>query len=175
MRTFLVWALAFDICIALVGDAAAQTQTAVYDPATGSIVLDGLENVGAIQLRSGDNGGTDQLRVENVNDLGGFVAGTGTQQIDWLFFRSLYDGPFNVGAIAPAGVRQETLDANYFLGTLVNGSGGAEPRFNPIRITGGLIIPEPGTASLAWLCVLGFVAARSPMDSFSSEVRYDAK
>lgn len=114
--------------------ATAQTPTALYDPLTGSIVLDGLENVGGIQLLSNDNGGIDTLDAANANSLGGFVSATGDQQVDWLFFNPANGGPFDLGTVAPTNVFQTSLDNNYFLGVVIAGSGVSDPRANPIAI-----------------------------------------
>lgn len=131
MKKILVAAFAV---VAMAGSVSAQT--AVYDPATGSIVLDGLSNVGGIQLSTTDNGGTDALAPGNA--LGGFLS-TAEQQLDWLFFSPLSGGPFDLGQVAPLEVSQAALDDNYFLGVVISGSGEADPRVNPIAITGGVM------------------------------------
>lgn len=142
----------FQLTIALVGlslvAGTAAAQTAVYDPTTGSITLNGLTNVGGIQLSTTDNGGTDVLGTGDA--LGGFLSTTGDQQLDWLFFSALNGDGFNLGdGVAPTDVQQTTLDDNYFLGVVITGSGVSDPRVNPIAITGGLGGPGGAESSVA--------------------------
>ncbi len=158
MRNILTLTIALTGLCLVAGDALAQT--AVYDPATGSIVLNGLDNVGGIQLSTTDNGGADSLVEANGQALGGFLSATGGQQLDWLFFSALNDGPFDLGTVAKTGLLQTAIEANYFLGVVITGSGDSDPRNNPIAITGGLVVPEPATMMLVGMGLIGFIGTR---------------
>lgn len=157
------------ITVIVFGYDRAAAQTAVYDPTTGELCLKDLVSVGRIQLLTSDNGGLDELRFENANDLGGIVSATGDQQIDWIFFSAGNGGPYNLGAVLPIGRPQSALDSEYFLGILIAGGAEIDPRANPIAITESLVghtsgtpfceIPEPSMEMLAGIGMLSIVAA----------------
>ena len=165
MRSILTLTIALTSLSLLAGSAFAAS--AVYDPATGSISIDDLSglsgDVGGIQLLTSDNGGSDPLVEGNADALGGLLSSTGDQQLNWLFLQAKTpaDAPLSLGNVAPTGVLQSAIEANYFLGLVISGSGVADPRANPVPITGGLdVIPEPATMMLAGVCLVGCVATR---------------
>lgn len=144
----------FAVAVALMsaGSAIAQ-ESAVYDPATGNVVLNGAGNVGGIRA---DGPG---VPVNPANSLGGFAT-PGADTVSWLFFSPLNGDGFNLGNIFPTQLEQTALDANYFVGVVITGSGISDPR--GIEITGGLttVIPEPATMVLAGMSLLGLVAVK---------------
>lgn len=139
------------------GEAFAQltgSEVAVYDPATGNVVLNSLSNVGGIQADgSGVPNGT-------ANALGGFVT-PATDSVSWLFFSPLNGDGHNLGNIFPLSLPQTDFDGGaYSVGLVITGSGISTP--TSIPITGGLtdVIPEPATYLLAGIGMLGLAAVR---------------
>ena len=159
MKKILVASIAL-LMVAACSSAFAQGQ-AVYDPATGNVVIEGIDGIGGIQFRSDENAGTDTLNGGEADNNGGFVTPTSEQQLDWLFFDpGGKSSPINLGNVAPTGLFQDRLDNNYFLGVVITGSGVSDPRANPVPIVGGNIIPEPTTVLLAGMGLVGLMAGR---------------
>lgn len=136
-----------------------KAQTAVYDPASGSIVLNDVSNVGSLVLTTRESGGSDSLVGGNANSLGGIVsAAFDNQKIAWIFFSALDDGPFDLGPVAQANVLQSTLDDSYRLGiTIAGASCGGACYYVPI--SGGLV-PEPSTLLLLGISMFPFAGFR---------------
>lgn len=145
-------AVAFALAFSAVAQMASAQGTAVYDPATGNIRLMGVSGVGGIQVKG------PSLDLDPAPDaLGGFVDSSIAGEISWLFFTPKA-GEVDLGNLFPTQLFQTDIDASYFAGVVIAGSGNEVPVGLPI--SGGLNIPEPATFAMAGLGMIGFLAVR---------------
>lgn len=158
MRYLIVFVTFGMVQILSLSDTAAQI--AVYDPNTGSIVLNGITgDLGGLRINSSLTGGSDELIPQHVNDfppeVGAifFIDDENNQSLSWLFFGSTGVGPHDLGRIAAPNLLQSTLDTNYLFEFRIKGSA---PEYWSLAITGGLI-PEPSSVLLASIALVGLV------------------
>jgi len=146
MRSFFSVALSLSLfCFA----SDANAQFVEYDPATGNVTFQELNNVGGIRLVG------PGVPVVDPDGLGGFPDTSIANEVSWLFFTAK-NGELDMGNLFPTGLWVHEIEADYSAFFVITGGGGAQ---EPAPILGG-IIPEPSTMLMAGMGMLGLVLRR---------------